>query len=127
METAVRSILVARSPIPLFKRVALLFVLLAFVAQGYILQTPIHHFTVPTSGTVVSDATHTPSGKTPPVDVSGCRLCQQTVHGGALLAASEVSVLASLNFVTTSLLASGMFVGAVAPVFAWQSRAPPRH
>jgi len=122
---SMRSALGAGSPIPVIKRVALLFALLAFVVQGYVLQTHIHQFAKPTHGTLVASHLPTPSGKTDPVDVGGCRLCQHIVHGNALLAASEVAVPTSPTFVPAVFSALRLIVEAIAPTFVWQSRAPP--
>lgn len=127
MVSAVPSTLASSSLTALIRRVVLLLALLAFVAQGYVLQTHLHDFAKPTHGTQVSNNISTPIGKADPVDVGGCRLCQQIALGNAFLAISEVAIPASLSVVWVALSALSIVFETVAPGFAWQSRAPPRH
>lgn len=112
---------------PAARRWVTLLVLVAFFLQSLAVQTHIH----PQSDTpAVARVAHVP-GPSPlksqlPLEQSGCRLCQELVHSGAVVTPAASSLLISLSFIATSLSGPPLSGALLKPAFAWKSRAPPR-
>ncbi|HEX2761697.1 MAG TPA: hypothetical protein VHM27_14330 [Rhizomicrobium sp.] len=109
------------------RRYVTLFALLAFLLQSFAVQSHIHPLDKPASVAAAINNIPAPVKKIDPVDLGSCRLCQEIVHAGAFVAPSAFAVPASQNAAIIAFTALPLLAGLLAPAFAWQSRAPPRH
>ncbi len=111
---------------PLSSRLMMLWVLLAFVIQGYAVQTHIHGtaFATPHVVSISAGSHQTPDD---PNDPDNCPLCQEMIHAGVYVTPVAVALpitLSAINFVTRFVIA---LPAGVAFTHGWQSRAPPQH
>jgi hypothetical protein len=109
------------------RRYVTLFALLAFLLQSFAVQSHIHPLDKPASVTAAINNIPAPVKKIDPVDLGSCRLCQELIHAGAFVAPSAFGLPASQSAATIVFTALPLLAGLLAPAFAWQSRAPPRH
>jgi hypothetical protein len=110
-------------------RFVTLVALLAFVFQGFAVQTHIHDQPRIVAGHVAQIANipaPSPLSAQDPLDQGSCRLCQELVHSGVFLAPVAAILLTATNFVTLAFAAPPAPQIERATSFAWQSRAPPR-
>jgi hypothetical protein len=112
---------------PAARRYVTLFALLAFLLQGFAVQSHIHPLDKPAATAAVLDNVPAPLKKIDPIDLGSCRLCQELIHAGAFIAPSAFAMPASQNAAAIVFTALPLLAGILAPAFAWQSRAPPRH
>lgn len=112
--------------------------LLAFLLQGFALQTHIHQQIQPVIAKLApADNQATlpaaiPLGQQPlkthdPLDQGNCRLCQELVHAGSYVTPSALALVAGQDWITAHILAPAPDSGTPAQAFAWQSRGPPQH
>jgi hypothetical protein len=127
MQSTVSSALGALPHNTVLKRAAMLFALLAFVIQSYAVQTHIHPLAKRELAAIAASNIPAPAKNIDPVDVGSCRLCHAVHHAGIFLAPFSFTVPASLSLTSAVFVTLPLFVGAIAPAFPWQSRAPPRH
>jgi hypothetical protein len=107
----------------LWRRVLLVFTVLAFAQASYLTQTHIHIPTVPAGTAALAQTGH---GKAPlPDDPAHCPLCQEYLLSGAYCIPPPVilPVPASLAIAFPNLVRLVRFVGTLS--HGWQSRAPP--
>ncbi|MEO7054326.1 MAG: hypothetical protein ABI191_05080 [Rhizomicrobium sp.] len=112
---------------PLLSRLFLLFMLVAFVVQGFAVQTHIHG--IPTSADISITHVSAPSQPVPldPYDPANCALCQEMLHAGVYVApitADLAVILTAVAFAPTYALLPH---AATERQHSWQGRAPPRH
>lgn len=99
--------------------------LLAFLLQGFAVQTHIHAPLQPLAANTASLPEPTPLKAQDPIDQ--CRLCQEVAHASIFVAPSASAVAASLTFIVAAFAAVPDFTPRFATAFSWRSRAPPRH
>jgi hypothetical protein len=110
-------------------RLVTLFALLAFVLQGFAVQTHIHPDSqIPAGheaqiGNIPASA---PFSAQDPLDQGSCRLCQELLHSGVFLTPAPAVFLTAATFVILTFAAPTPAHIERATSFAWQSRAPPR-
>lgn len=107
------------------RRFITLFALLAFFLHGLTVQGHLHPAVTPPSALVAVGDVPAPIKKTDTTD--HCRPCQEIAQAGVFLAPTASAIPASLGLVTAAFVTLPLLSGAIAPAFAWQSRAPPRH
>ena len=111
---------------PFLARLMMLFVAVAFLVQGFAIQTHIHG---EPAGFVHAAQISAPSGPAPldPYDPANCPLCQEMLHAGIFVVPVLADFTVILNAVAFApayaLLPHAVFM----PQHDWQSRAPPRH
>lgn len=109
------------------RRFITLFALLAFLLHGITVQGHLHPSIAPSSVTVAVGELPAPLKKTEPTDQNHCRPCQEIAQAGAFVAPIASALPVSLGFVAATFVTLPLLSGVLAPAFAWQSRAPPRH
>jgi len=136
MTRRVRAISTSRSAT---SRLVACFALLAFLLQGFALQTHIHQQIQPVIAKLApaADGQATlsaakPLGQQPlkthdPLDQSNCRLCQELVHAGSYVTPAALAFVAGLDWITAHIPVPAPDSGTPAQAFAWQSRGPPQH
>jgi hypothetical protein len=107
------------------RRFITLFALLAFFLHGVSIQSHLHPAIAPPSAMAAVGDLPAPLKKTDTTD--HCRPCQEIAQAGVFLAPTASAIPASLGLVTAAFVTLPLLSGAIAPAFAWQSRAPPRH
>ncbi len=112
---------------PAARRFVTLFALLAFFLHGIAVQGHLHQTALPVSTIVSASDLPAPLKKTDPADQNHCRPCQEIAQAGAFVAPAASALPASLGFVAAVFVTAPLLADALAPAFAWQSRAPPRH
>jgi hypothetical protein len=100
--------------------------ILAFFLQNLAVQTHIHLADLPILANVAAAQTPVPAPLKAQDPIDQCRLCQEMVHAGAVVAPSAIAIPASQILVLAAFVALPRSSAALAPAFAWQSRAPPR-
>ncbi len=109
------------------RRFITLFALLAFFLHGIAVQGHLHQSITPSSAIVALGDLPAPLKKTDTTDQNQCRPCQEISQAGAFVAPTASALPASLGIVAAAFVTLPLLSGAIAPAFAWQSRAPPRH
>jgi hypothetical protein len=112
---------------PAARRYVTLFALLAFALQGFLVQSHVHPLDKPATIAAAINNIPAPVKKIDPIDLGSCRLCQELIHAGAFVAPSAFAMPASQNAAAIVFATLPLLAGMLAPAFAWQSRAPPRH
>lgn len=112
---------------PAARQYVTLFALLAFLLQGFAVQSHIHPLDKPLAVAAAVNNIPAPVKSIDPVDLGSCRLCQELAHAGAFVAPSALAVPASQHAAAAVFTALPLLIGVLAPAFAWQSRAPPRY
>jgi hypothetical protein len=100
--------------------------ILAFFLQNLAIQTHIHPADIPVLVKAAATQTPVPAPLKAQDPIDQCRLCQELVHAGAFVAPSAVAIPASQILVLAAFATLPWPSAAVAPGFAWRSRAPPR-
>jgi hypothetical protein len=102
----------------------MLFALLAFALQGYLVQTHMHG----QSG-VLSLKTHVSAPVQPapfdPLAPANCALCQEILHAGTAIAPDNPQSALLLNWIAMVPAIAILPVEALALTTGWHSRAPP--
>ncbi len=101
--------------------------ILAFFLQNLAIQTHIHPADLPVLAKVSAAQTPAPAPLKAQDPIDQCRLCQELIHAGAFVAPSAAAIPASQILVLAVFAALPRSSAALAPAFAWQSRAPPQH
>jgi len=114
-------------PISTASRWVTLAAILAFFLQNLAIQTHIHPADAPVVAKVAATQTPVPGPLKAQDPIDQCRLCQELVHAGAFVAPSAVAIPASQILVLAAFAVLPRPSAALAPAFAWRSRAPPRH
>lgn len=104
-------------------RLLSLFILLAFVLQGLVIQTHLHR-TAPVA--VHHQTSPAQPSRQDPLDPANCPLCQEILHAGAALTPVSPQLPLILGWVFTAVLGLAVLAQTPPPLPAWQSRAPPR-
>ena len=106
------------------RRLVMLFALLAFVLQAYLVQTHIHGQSVALArGTHISaPAQPAPSD---PLTPANCALCQEILHSGAAITPDMASVAPLLNWTALVPAVVQLPSAHLARQTGWHSRAPP--
>ncbi|MDB5740402.1 MAG: hypothetical protein JWP16_1442 [Alphaproteobacteria bacterium] len=100
---------------------------LAFFLQNLAVQTHIHPADLPILAKVATAHAPAPAPLKAQDPINQCRLCQELIHAGAVVAPSAVAIPASQILVLAAFAALPRSSAALAPAFAWRSRAPPQH
>lgn len=113
---------------PAARRWVTLLIVIAFFLQSLAVQTHIHpQATGPAAAARVSHISLPASDNSPiPFEQSGCRLCQEMAHFGAVITPFGSSLLVSLSFIAVAFTGPPLCGALLASAFAWKSRAPPR-
>ena len=108
------------------KRLALLFVLVAFAVQGFAVQTHIHGDPL----SALARITHFSGPPQPvtqdPYDPANCPLCQEMSYAGFYVTPAAASFIVILNAVAFTPAFALSPHAASERQHSWQSRAPPR-
>lgn len=109
------------------RRFITLVALLAFFLHGITVQGHLHQsLALPSAMAAVGDLP-APLKKTDSTDQNHCRPCQEITQAGAFVAPTASALPASLGVIAVAFVTLPLLSDAIAPAFAWQSRAPPRH
>src|ERR1700742_1664569 len=119
-----RHIRAIQGPAAACRRLAMLFALLAFAFQAYVVQTHIHE--QPTTSFLNSHLS-APAQPAPsdPLAPGNCALCQAILHAGAAITPDTTPLVLPLSGIVTTLAIARLPSAALAPQTGWQSRAPP--
>jgi hypothetical protein len=119
-----RRIRATPAPATVSRRLVMLFALLAFALQAYLIQTHIHGQPIaPMLGSHISaPAEPAPSDPLAPVN---CALCQEILHAGAAITPDAIPLLLPLNVIAMATAVARLPSAALAPQTGWNSRAPP--
>jgi hypothetical protein len=103
----------------------MLFALLVFAFQGYLVQTHIHGLPNAPQRVIHASAPAAPN-PIDPYDPASCPLCQEILHAGVFVTPALVSLPIQLDWIV--FLASTVIPEPVTAERSlnWQSRAPPR-
>ena len=113
---------------PLSRRIVTLAALFVFVLHGLVVQTHVHPADPQLSGHMAAATAQTiPAPLNPSQDRGNCRLCQEMAHAGAYITPVIILPPATLVFAAAALQPDPTARPWFAPLFGWQSRAPPRH
>ena len=119
-------------------RLVACFALLAFLLQGFALQTHIHQQIQPVIAKLAAPDSQAglpaarlldqqPRKTNDPLDQGHCRLCHELVHAGSYVTPTALALAAGLDWITARIPAPARVFGTSAQAFAWQSRGPPQH
>ena len=110
------------------KRWVTAFALLAFLLQGFAVQSHIHAPLAPAAKSVSQQEAAPPNAPLKSQDpIDQCRLCQEVAHAGIFVAPSAAAAAITLTFALAVFAAQPDVAPPSATAFGWQSRAPPRH
>jgi hypothetical protein len=119
-----RHIRAISAPVTVSRRLVMLFALMAFALQAYLVQTHIHgQPTAPLLGRHISvPAQPAPSD---PLAPGNCALCQEILHAGAAITPDATPLVLPLNGIAVAVAIARLPSTALAPQTGWHSRAPP--
>ncbi|HEX4177137.1 MAG TPA: hypothetical protein VHY57_01820 [Rhizomicrobium sp.] len=102
----------------------MLFALLAFAFQAYLVQTHIHG---QPAAALLNRHISAPAQPSPsdPLAPGNCALCQAILHAGAAITPDVPPFVLPLSGIATALVAARLPSAALAPQTGWHSRAPP--
>jgi hypothetical protein len=107
-----------------FRRVVMLFALLAFALQAYLVQTHIHG-----QPGVLSLKTHVSAPVQPapfdPLAPANCALCQEILHAGTAIAPDNSQLALLLTWIAMAPAVALLPAEPIALTTGWHSRAPP--
>jgi hypothetical protein len=107
-----------------FRRVVMLFALLAFALQAYLVQTHIHG-----QPGVLSLKTHVSAPVQPapfdPLAPANCALCQEILHAGTAIAPDNSELALLLTWIAMAPAVALLPAEPIALTTGWHSRAPP--
>jgi hypothetical protein len=111
---------------PFTMRLMMLLAAMAFLVQGFAVQTHIHGEPVSPAHVAHASAPAQP-GPQDPYDPANCPLCQEMLHAGVYVAPMAVDITVILNAVAFAPAYALLPHAVFERPHAWQSRAPPRH
>jgi len=106
------------------RRLVMLFAVLAFAFQAYLVQTHIHGqpITPALNAHVSAPAQPAPFD---PLAPANCALCQEILHAGAAITPDAAPFTLLLNWIAMAPAVTHLPSAAQAPPTGWHSRAPP--
>src|ERR1700748_1811563 len=114
---------ISSSP-PLSRRLVMLFALLAFALQAYLVQTHMHG-----QPGVLSLKAHVSAPVQPapfdPLAPANCALCQEILHAGTAITPDSSELALLLTGIVMARAIALLPAEALAPATGWHSRAPP--
>ena len=106
------------------RRLVMLFALLAFALQAYLVQTHIHG-----QPGVLSLQSHVSAPVQPapfdPLAPANCALCQEILHAGTAITPDNSELALLLTWIAMASAVALLPAEAFAPATGWRSRAPP--
>lgn len=111
-------------PLTVWRRSVLLFALLAFALQAYLVQTHIHGQPV---APLLNSHVSAPPQPAPfdPLTPANCALCQEILHAGAAITPDAAPLALLPGWIAMAPAVMYLPAAAEAPPTGWQSRAPP--
>jgi len=102
----------------------MLFALLAFALQAYLVQTHMHG---QSSSPILNSHISAPSQPAPfdPLTPANCALCQEILHAGAAITPDAAPLVLPLHWIAMAPAAAALPSAALASQTGWHSRAPP--
>jgi hypothetical protein len=102
----------------------MLFALLAFALQAYLVQTHIHgQLTAPLLNSHISAPVQ--PAPSDPLAPGNCALCQEILHAGTAITPDAVPLMLPLSAIAMAFVVARLPSAALAPQTGWHSRAPP--
>ena len=123
-EAMTRRVCATPAPATVSRRLVMLFALLAFALQAYLVQTHIHGQPIaPLLGSHIS----APAQPAPfdPLAPASCALCQEILHASVAITPDATPLLLPLNVIAMAPAFARLPSAALAPQTGWHSRAPP--